>query len=126
MANPNILTATSIYGKSLSAEIPYSSTYGNPGSGGIILENPSGSGKVLKVNNWTASNQSRSSNNITIFSLRKNGSYRSLLTVDIAAGEKVIFFNKENPYYLEENDSLVIHSPVTTRGTYVVSYEEIS
>ena len=123
MANPNILTATSIYGKSLSAEIPYSSTYGNPGSGGIILENPSGSGKVLKVNNWIATNpRTGSTFDITIFSLRKNGSYRSLVTASIAAGEKVIFFSKENPYYLEENDSLVIHSPVTTRGYYLVSY----
>ena len=126
MANPNILTATSIYGKSICGTIEYDSSSGDPGSNADILTNPSGSGKVFKINNWTASSDETSYNIVAIFSLRKNGSYTKLLRKLLAAGEKVSYFSRENPFYLEENDTLVLHSSATTTGSYVVSYEEIS
>jgi hypothetical protein len=131
MANPNIINITAMYGKT---------TYLTPAvtTAVVLLTNPSGSGKVYKVNQILAANiDGTNSINATI-SNYSNGAvaqgsapsggtaFPIIFTVAIPAGATLNVLDKSTAVYLEEGTSITVTSGVASKITYTISYEDIS
>ena len=122
MANPNLLTATSIYGNLFPNTIS--------SSGGIVttatFSNPAGSNKILNIKNILIQGNSVSS--ASYFSVVCQG-----LSLYFANGVLAIaatsIINKNTQIYLQENQSITfsVYGPAApTTLNYLISYEEIS
>lgn len=117
MAAPNLISSTSIYGKTAVQAVTTSAT--------AILENTSGSGKVLKVNALYVANVDGTSNaDITADLYRSSTSYRLAYTISVPADGSISLLDQ--PIYLEEGDSLRLTASADSDLEAVCSYEEIS
>lgn len=130
MAAPNIVAVTAIYGKS---------TYYTPnvGTAVVLLANPSGSGKVLRINQIVCSNIS-AANAAASVSIYTNGAvaqgsapaggtaYAIISAVTVPINASLIALDKTTSLYLEEDKSITITSGTSGAITYTISYEEIS
>ena len=127
MANPNVLTATSIYGKCVVQTI---STIASAQIVNVI-QNLSGSGKLIKVTNINLTGLIQSSGGNGSFSLKANG---FSIYQNASGGATQASFNyvsvadRNTSFYLTENQSLTMESSSTgaVNVTCFVSYEEIS
>lgn len=123
MANPNLISANVILGKTTG--ILLSNT--NPL---MVLNNPAASGKSLKLNTLNISNQSASAALITInfntgeFLSGTNFSIAANISVPSASTLNII--DKTSQYYIEENDSIGAITSVANALVVTASYEEIS
>lgn len=120
MANPNLLSLSAIYG--LNSGVNVTST-----SPTTILNNPSSSGKLLKVNHVRVTNNSTTS--VATFSVtftETSGSVNIASNMSVSVGGSIVVVDKESYVYLDENSSLSITSSDTTPIGIFVSYEELS
>lgn len=123
MAAPNLISATTINGKTSGSNL--TTTVAT-----TVLNNPAASGKCLKVNTLNISNYGSASANITI--AYNNGanlggtSFNIAGNVTVPAGSILNVIDKSSQYYLEENTSLGATANVANVMIVTVSYEDIS
>jgi len=117
MAAPNIISATTITGKTAVQAVGTSAT--------AIVTNAGSSGKVLKVNALYISNVDGTDNadiNVDIF--RSSTAYHIAKTVSVPADATIDLLSK--PVYLEEGDALRLTASAASDLEAVCSYEDIS
>lgn len=120
MAAPNLVNITTVTAKTNGLAITTSAA--------DIVDNPSASGKVFKVNHLTISNvDGVNSADITV-DIYKNQTtaYHICKTVAVPADSSFVPIDKNNPVYLEENDSIRCTASANSDLEGVVSYEELS
>jgi hypothetical protein len=117
MTAPNILSLTTINGKTAVLAITTSATN--------IVSNAGASGKVLKINAlWISNVDGTNSADVTIDLYRSSTAYRIASTVPVAADATVQFFDK--PVYLEEGDALRLTASADNDLEGLCSYEDLS
>jgi len=124
MAAPNLVSPTTITGKTVTVDL--SST-----SATSILSNAASSGKVLKVNSLYVSNvDGTSAAEITInyYSAAALGGTATQIasTVAVPADATLVVIDKDAYIYLEENTSLGATAGTSSDLKIVCSYEDIS
>jgi len=124
MANPNIVSVTSILGNT---------TFLTPSdtSANVLLSNAAASGNVLKINQIVAANVNGSSavdTTVTINSAAAGGgtAYPIVSTVSVPADASIIVTDKTTAIYLMEDQSIVVTSGTSSGISYTISYEAIS
>jgi hypothetical protein len=121
MANPNIVSISSIYGKSVSVSINTTSLVG-------ILTNTNSSNKVFKINTIRASNIDGSSSvDVSIgFSTVGAATTQYLArTIAVPADSALVVVDKTSSFYLEENQRITAQASATGDADIFISYEEI-
>ena len=130
MANPNIVTVTTITGNTT-----YYTTTGT--SAVVLLPNAASSGKVFKINNIVAANVTGTAANATV-SIYTNGAvaqgsapsggtaYPIVSAVSVPAAASLIVADKTTGIYLQEGTSISITSGTGSALTFSISYEDIS
>jgi hypothetical protein len=124
MAAPNLLSPTTINGKSVTVDLTTTSATS-------ILSNAASSGMVLKVNSLYVSNvDGTSAADITIsyYSAAALGGTATQIcsTVAVPADATLVVIDKDAYIYLEENTSLGATAGTANDLKVVCSYEEIS
>ena len=123
MAAPNIISATTINGKTTGANLTTTNST-------TVLNNASSSGKCLKVNVLNVANYGASAANVTVGYYNAANVGGTLFpiagNVTVPSGGTVTVIQKNTQYYLEENNSL--GATAGTANTLIVtcSYEDIS
>jgi hypothetical protein len=118
MANPNIVSVTSILGKTDVAKLGTTSI--------SVTSNAGGSGKVLKINTLIVSCVGASDADVTVGISRSSQTYHFAKNILVPAGSLLALVAKENPVYVMEGDSLVAVSGAANSAEAICSYEEIS
>jgi hypothetical protein len=117
MAAPNIVSVTTITGKTAVQAVGTSAT--------AIVTNSASSGKVFKVNALYISNVDGTNNaDINVDIYRSSTAYHIAKTISVPADATVDIISKS--IYLEEGDSLRLTASATSDLEAVCSYEEIS
>jgi hypothetical protein len=130
MANPNLISATTINGVT---------TYYTPSgtTAVVLLANAASSGKVYKINQFVCSNTTTSAANATV-SIYSNGAvaqgsapsggtaYPVVSAVSVPANASLICVDKTTAIYLQEGTSISITSGTASSLTFSISYEDIS
>jgi hypothetical protein len=123
MANPNLLTATAIYGNLFSNSITSTGAVTTIAT----FSNPAGSNKIFNIKNILI--QGGSSSSASNFSVE----YQGLKLYSFTGSTQLTvtsLINKNTQIYLQENQSIVfaVYSPNAspTGLNYLISYEEIS
>jgi len=124
MAAPNLLSPTTINGKTVTVDL--SST-----SATSILSNAASSGKVLKINSLYVANVDGTSNaeiTINYYSAASLGGTATQIvsTVAVPADATLVVIDKDAYIYLEEDRSLGATAGTSSDLKVVCSYEEIS
>jgi hypothetical protein len=131
VANPNIVTVTSILG---------TTTYLTPSSTSavVLLPNAAASNTVFKINQIVAANVNGTSAVDTTVSVYSNGAvaqgsapsggtaYPIVSTVSVPADASLIVTDKTTAIYLMEGTSITVTSGTASGITYTISYEVIS
>ena len=118
MANPNIVTTSSIYGKT---DVLAVST-----SAADITANAAASGKVLKINSLVLSNTTGSlAVDVDAAIFRNSTSYFFVKSLSVPADSTAVVVGKENPLYLLEGDSIRLTAGDADSIHAICSYEEI-
>jgi len=118
MAAPNIITATSIIGKTHAESITASPL--------VILQNLSNSNEVLRVNVLYVVNTSVNTTTFTVDLYRNGVSYKIVYNLAVNQGSSVVAIAKDSSLYLEEGDDLRISASQSGVLQFVVSYEIMS
>jgi hypothetical protein len=119
MAAPNILGATSIYGKSVGAALDTTLTT-------TLLT--CAANKVLKINSIIVANVDGSSAadaSVTFYDSSATASYRVASTVAVPADSTLIVIGKDTPIYLEESDEIRGGASANSDLEIVISYDEL-
>jgi len=121
MAAPNLLSATTINGKT-------SVINGIGSTATTILSNSASSGKVLKVNAIVVSNTDSADRTLTTDFYRNSIAYDLITNVTIAQKSAFTPVDKTMTLYLEEGDSIRLTSGSSDSGYLdaICSYEDIS
>ena len=124
MAAPNLLSPTTITGKSVTVDLTSTSATS-------ILSNDASSGKVLKINSlYVANVDGTSAAEITInyYSAAALGGTATQIcsTVAVPADATLVVVDKDAYIYLEENTSLGATAGTANDLKVVCSYEDIS
>jgi hypothetical protein len=124
MTAPNLLSPTTINGKTVTVDL--SST-----SATSILSNASSSGKVLKINSLYVANVDGTVNaeiTINYYSAAALGGTATQIvsTVVVPADATLVVIDKDAYIYLEENTSLGATAGTASDLKVVCSYEDIS
>jgi len=118
MANPNILNATSIYGKTLGANLTTTTNTD-------ILICPAN--KLIKVNTIMISNIDGTNNvDVTVY-VADGGSFRWNLasTITVAAKSTLALIGKDNPIYLTESWQIEAGASAAADAQIIISYDEL-
>jgi hypothetical protein len=123
MANPNIINATSILGKTV-----YDADVSNVAS--LLVSNAQQSGKIFKINSLIIGNiDGTNSADITV-TLRNaaGGTVYSYIanTVAVPADATLVVISKDTSIYLEEDMSIWLVASAAGDLSATCSYEEIS
>jgi hypothetical protein len=123
MAAPNMLAATSIFGKT-------ATVYLTTTSATEILSNTDASGKVFKVNTLIVSNVDGSvdADIAVLYYTEDNlgGTPTEIISgATVAVNGNLVVLNKDTSLYLEENRSLGASASAGGDLKVIVSYEEI-
>lgn len=119
MAAPNLINVSSVYGKSMGAEL-------GTGLTTDILTCPSN--KVLKVNTILASNVDgtfTASLTAYFYDSSAGTRYPIASTISVPANATLVVLGKDSPIYLEEGDQIEAGATAPNDLTLVVSYEEL-
>ena len=116
MANPNLLSLTTVSGKMAVQASTTSAT--------AIVENAAASGTLVKVTSLFLTNIAASTKSATIDVYRSSTAYNILKDVDVPAGSSIDVVSKT--IYLEEGDSLRITATENSTIQAVCSYEVLS
>ena len=124
MAAPNLLSPTTITGKSVTVDLTTTSATS-------ILSNAASSGKVLKINSlYVANVDGTATAEITInyYSAAALGGTATQIcsTVSVPADATLVVIDKDAYVYLEENTSLGATAGTANDLKVVCSYEDIS
>ena len=124
MAAPNLLSPTTITGKSVTVDLTTTSATS-------ILSNAASSGKVLKINSlYVANVDGTATAEITInyYSAAALGGTATQIcsTVAVPADATLVVIDKDAYIYLEENTSLGATAGTANDLKVVCSYEDIS
>lgn len=124
MANPNIVSVTSILGNT---------TFLTPSdtSANVLLSNAASSGDVLKINQIVAANVNGTNAVDTTVAINNAAagagtSFPVVSTVSVPADASIIVTDKTTAIYLMENQSIVVTSGTSSGISYTISYEAIS
>ena len=124
MANPNIVSVTSILGNT---------TFLTPANttANTLLSNAASSGDVLKINQIVAANVNGTSAVDTTVAVNNAAagagtSFPVVSTVSVPADASIIVTDKTTAIYLMENQSIVVTSGTASGISYTISYEAIS
>ena len=124
MANPNIVSVTSILGNT---------TFLTPSdtSANVLLSNAASSGDVLKINQIVAANVNGTSAVDTTVAVNNAAagagtSFPIVSTVSVPADASIIVTDKTTAIYLMEDQSIVVTSGTSSGISYTISYEAIS
>lgn len=118
MAAPNLITVSSIIGKTKAEWVPATLT--------TILNNPSNSSASYRINVLYVTNLGNSDGTVTIDLYRNSISYKIASIVPVPVGNSLVAIAKDTSIYLEENDSLRISASSAGILQYVLSYEIMS
>ena len=119
MAAPNILGATSIYGKSVGAAL-------GTNTDTVLLT--CAANKVLKINSIIVANVDGSSAadaTVKFYDSSATASYRLASTVSVPADSTLIVLGKDSPIYLEEADEIRGGAGVASDLEIIISYDEL-
>ena len=124
MAAPNLLSLTTITGKSTSVTLSDTSV-------NSLLSNANASGKVFKINSIIAANiDGSSSADISVFynnaAAGAGSNFALASTVTVSPDTTLVVLDKSNSIYLEEDRSIAIQASAANDLTVTISYEEIS
>jgi len=124
MAAPNLLSPTTITGKSVTVDLTSTSATS-------ILSNGASSGKVFKVNSLYVANVDGTTNaeiTINYYSAAALGGTATQIcsTVVVPADATLVVVDKDAYIYLEENTSLGATAGTASDLKIVCSYEDIS
>ena len=123
MANPNIVSVASIYGKTV-YDTDVAATAAS------LVSNAASSGKILKINSLIIANiDGTNSADITVTLRNAAGgtTYSTLAnTVAVPADATLIVISKDTSIYLEEDMSLYVLASAAGDLSATCSYEEIS
>jgi hypothetical protein len=119
MANPNIVSVTTIQGitgaKTLTATAVSQ------------VSNASSSGKVYKLNTIIASNKSgTTTTQVNVGYVKSGVTYYIARTVDVPADSSVVILDKNTQIYLGEGESITAFAATGSIIDLLISYEEIS
>jgi hypothetical protein len=123
MAAPNLIAATSIYGRSATTNLTTTSAT-------EVLSNTDASGVVFKVNTLIVANVDGSNSaDITIAYYSEDnlgGTPTDIIQAKaVGANENLVVIDKNIPIYLEENRSIGATASAGGDLKVIVSYEEI-
>ena len=120
MAAPNIVAVTTIYGKSVQAELDTTLTT-------EIVANAAASGKVYKINSITIANiDGTNAADVSVFITKSGGSPIAIAsTISVPADASLSLIDKNSGFYLEEADNIEAGASATGDLTITISYEEI-
>lgn len=117
MANPNLLSITTVQGKTAVQAVGDSAT--------AIVTNSSASGEVYKVNSlYVANVNSLNNGTISVDIFRSSTAYHIVRQVVVPVGSTLDVLS--NPIYLEEGDSLRLTADSASVLEAVCSYEVIN
>jgi hypothetical protein len=124
MANPNIASATNLYGNN--AYVSLTTT-----SATQLISNPAGSGKIFKINLINVSNINATvAANITINlysqAAMAGTAYPIGNALGVPAGVSLLVIDKSNSIYLLENQSIGVTAGAANYLIVIASWEEIS
>ena len=124
MANPNIINATSILGKSAVVDLTTTNAT-------LVVENAAASNKVLKINSLVVSNvdgTNAADITISLYSEDNIGGTATQIvsTVSVPADASLVVIDKGTSIYLEEDKSIGATAGSASDLKVVCSYEEIS
>ena len=121
MAAPNIVSVTSILGKTA-----YSNNVGT--SVGNLLTNAASSDKVLKINTIIAANiDGTNAADASVFITKSGGSPIAIAsTISVPADATLVVINKDTALYLEEGDNIEAGAGAASDLTITINYEELS
>jgi hypothetical protein len=116
VANPNIVTTSSIFGKTDVLAVGTAAT--------AITSNSAASGKVFKINSLSVANIG-SQVEVDVELFRGGVPYRFAKSLTIPQDATAVIVGKENPIYLLEADSLRVAASAANNAEAICSYEEI-
>lgn len=123
MAAPNLLSPTTITGKTVTVNLTTTSATS-------VLSNAASSGKALKINSLYVANTTASAANITInqYSAAALGgtAFPIASTIAVPGNATLVVIDKDAYVYLEENTSLGATAATSSALQIVCSYEDIS
>tara|TARA_R100000353_G_scaffold6491_1_gene8606 strand:- start:224 stop:592 length:369 start_codon:yes stop_codon:yes gene_type:complete len=119
MAAPNILSATSIYGKTVGAALDTTLTT-------TLLT--CAANKVLKINSIIVANvdgTNAADASVTFYDSSATASYRIASTVSVPADSTLVVLGKDSPIYLEESDEIRGGAGANSDLEIIISYDEL-
>ena len=123
MAAPNIISATTINGKTTGSNLTNTSAT-------TVLNNASGSGKCLKINVLNVANYGNATANVTVgyYNAANVGGtlFQIVGNVSVPSNSTLNVIDKTSQYYLEENSSLGATAGTANTLCVTCSYEDIS
>jgi hypothetical protein len=123
MANPNILSATSVLGN-VTTLAPANVT------ANTLLTNAASSGTILKVGSLTCTNVTGTAASVTVSvnsaAAGAGTAFRLAFEMSIPPNASLQVIDKNNFVYLPENTSIVVTSGTSAAIEYVTSFETIS
>lgn len=119
MAAPNLVTASTIYGRT--------SVQNSTTSPTDIVSNSALSGAVYKINTLTCANVSGTTSvTVTVDVTRSSSAYRIAYLLAVPPKATLMIIGKDSPIYLEEGDALRITAGANSGIDSIVSYEVIT
>lgn len=118
MAAPNLITTTSIIGKTIAEWVPDTTTE--------ILNNAVNSSEAVRINVLYITNLGIADATVTVDLFRNSVSYKIASGISVPIGNSMVAIAKDTSIYLEEGDSLRVSASAAGVLQYVASYEIMS
>lgn len=120
MANPNIVNVSSIYGNT--STLTVSTVASN------VVQNPSSSSSVYKINSLTIANVNTTPSAVAITVEYNNAGTNTYIAraITVPANSSITVLGKDNPIYLLENTSLQLTAGSNNSLAAICSFEQIS
>ena len=123
MASPNLISANLILGKTSGILLANTNEIS-------VLENPTSSGKCLKINTLNLANYGSSTTAVTVnfhnATSLGGSSFAITGNVSVPSSSTMNIIDKTSQYYLDENTSIGAQASIGQNIVVTISYEEIS
>lgn len=119
MANPNLMSLTTINGQITGAALTTTTTTS-------LLSNSAASNKVFKVNSVYVTNISGSSETVTMDVFNGTTGFDIAFTLTVPVGATVVVVDKNSYFYLLEGFSIRGGASANSALDTVISYEDMS
>lgn len=120
MADPNIISVTSIYGRTATATLTTTTSTS-------ILSCPVN--KVLKINTIIVCNRNGANSSdayVGFHDSSRTSTVYLAYTIPVLPDSSLVVVGKDTPIYLQENDQIRAGSSTTNDLDIIISYEEIT